>query len=182
MQWGELLVEAKLTETDFQTRSAAVVEAYRDFDEVFDRDLLPRVELRTLRQKEAAEFPEEFSQECEAANPSDAESGVRAAVAKAYQEAIVARGVAQQSMEPGYAGYQLIRNVLAAYAAARSFCVVHDQRRPDLREAWYRVMAAVRPAEMRVRCKVLTWQELAAFLPEPLQQFLDRKYGIVAVN
>jgi hypothetical protein len=56
---------------------------------------------------------------------------------------------------------------------------VHDERRPDLREAWFQVMAAVKPAEMRVRCKVLTWQELAALLPEGLQDFLDLKYGIV---
>ena len=27
--------------------------------------------------------------------------------------------------------------------------------------------------------KVLTWQELAAVLPGELQEFLDRKYGIV---
>jgi hypothetical protein len=33
---------------------------------------------------------------------------------------------------------------------------------------------------MRVRLKVLTWQELAAMLPEGLQNFLDLKYGIVA--
>ena len=33
---------------------------------------------------------------------------------------------------------------------------------------------------MRVRLKVLTWQELAALLPDPLQEFLDLKYGIVA--
>jgi len=42
------------------------------------------------------------------------------------------------------------------------------------------VMAAVKSAEMRVRLKVLTWQELAALLPEGWQEFLDRKYGIVA--
>src|ERR1700733_11386030 len=36
MRWGSLLVEAKLTEGDFQTRAANVVEAYRDFDAVFD--------------------------------------------------------------------------------------------------------------------------------------------------
>ncbi|WP_263352570.1 PGN_0703 family putative restriction endonuclease [Acidicapsa acidisoli] len=182
MRWGGLLVEAKLTEADFQTRSATVVEAYRDFDEVFDRDLLPRVKLRTLRQKAAAEFPEEFSQEWEASDAPDDERNVRAAAAKAYQQAIVAKGVAQQPVEPGYAGYQLIRNVLAAYATGCSFCVMHDQRRPDLREAWFRVITAVRRAEMRVRCKVLTWQELAALLPEPLREFLDRKYGIVAVD
>jgi hypothetical protein len=34
--------------------------------------------------------------------------------------------------------------------------------------------------EMRVRMKVLTWQELAAALPEELRSFLDVKYGIVA--
>jgi hypothetical protein len=82
--------------------------------------------------------------------------------------------------EAGYASYQLIRNVLAAYAQESSFCVLHDERRPDLREAWFEVMAAVKSAEMRVRLKVLTWQELAAMLPDGLQEFLDLKYGIVA--
>jgi hypothetical protein len=31
-----------------------------------------------------------------------------------------------------------------------------------------------------MRLKVLTWQELAAYLPDELQEFLDLKYGIVA--
>jgi hypothetical protein len=182
MRWGGLLVEAKLTETDFQTRSAAVVEAYRDFDEVFERDLLPKVKLRTARRKQAVEFAEEFSQEWEGADISADELDGRAKIASAYQAAIVTKGEAQQAAEPGYAGYQLIRNVLAAYAAGCNFCVLHDQRRPDLREAWFRVMTAVRSAEMRVRCKVLTWQELATLLPEPLREFLERKYGIVAAS
>jgi hypothetical protein len=38
----------------------------------------------------------------------------------------------------------------------------------------------VKSAAMRTRLKVLTWQELAAFLPDELQEFLDLKYGIVA--
>ena len=172
MRWGSLLVEAKLTEGDFQTRAAAVVEGYRDFDAVFERELLPRVEIRTARRKQAVEFAEEFTQEWEDA-AADEE------VAREFQEGIVARAREAESAEAGYAGYQLIRNVLAAYAEGCNFCVVHDERRPDLREAWFEVMAAVKPAQMRVRCKVLTWQELAAFLPEPLQEFLDRKYGIV---
>jgi hypothetical protein len=83
------------------------------------------------------------------------------------------------AVEVGYAGYQLIRNVLAAHTEGCSFCVVHDDRRPDLREAWYEVLAAVKPAELRVRLSVLTWQELAEHLPEELQEFLDWKYGIV---
>jgi hypothetical protein len=41
------------------------------------------------------------------------------------------------------------------------------------------VMSAVKAAALRVRLKVLTWQELAAALPEDLQQFLSTKYGIV---
>jgi hypothetical protein len=165
-------VEAKLTEGDFQTRAAAVVEGYRDFDAVFERELLPRVEIRTARRKQAVEFAEEFTQEWEDA-AADEE------VAREFQEGIVARAREAESAEAGYAGYQLIRNVLAAYAEGCNFCVVHDERRPDLREAWFEVMAAVKPAQMRVRCKVLTWQELAGLAPEGLQEFLDWKYGIV---
>ena len=35
MRLGTLLVEAKLTEGDFQARELKTVEAYRDFDFVF---------------------------------------------------------------------------------------------------------------------------------------------------
>jgi hypothetical protein len=180
MRLGSLLVEAKLTENDFQSRDAILVESYRDFDEVFERELLPRVELRMLRRKEAVEFPEEFSQEPEDVSVSDDEMDLRAEVANVYQTAIVAKGAAQQPATPGYASYQLIRNVLAAYAHGCSFCLMHDERRPDLREAWFQVMAAVKSAEMRVRLKAITWQELAAALPEGLQEFLNWKYGIAA--
>ena len=44
------------------------MEAYRDFDAVFERELLPRVELRTERRKEPVEFPEDYSQEFEGLN------------------------------------------------------------------------------------------------------------------
>jgi hypothetical protein len=166
LRLGSLLIEAKLTESDFQTRKAEFVEAYRGFDDVFERDALPRTNVRVGRRMEAIEFPENYSQEyepiVEGAVPIPPESTPAVAVA------------------PGYASYQLIRNVLAARAQGCSFCVLHDERRPDLREAWFQVMAAVRSAEMRVRLKVLTWQELAAFLPAGLQEFLDVKYGIVA--
>jgi hypothetical protein len=211
MRLGSLLVEAKLTEGDFQTRTAAVVEAYRDFDAVFDRELLPRVQLATKRRREATEFPELYSQEIEQATEkrfalkghdfsraaSVAEStwagrdgfqpihsspeGCLSPIPLEYTDSSSASEFAAPvAAESGYASYQLIRNVLAAYAQGCSFCVVHDQRRPDLREAWFEVMAAVKLAGMRVRLKVLTWQELAAMLPEGLQEFLDLKYGIVA--
>jgi hypothetical protein len=76
--------------------------------------------------------------------------------------------------------YQLIRNVLAAHASHCGFCVLVDARRPDLIESWYAVLRCIRPVDLRVRCKILTWQELCMVLPEPLVEFLDAKYGIVA--
>jgi len=122
---GDLFVEAKLTETDFQTASKEVVEQYRQFARVFARKELPQRNGR-------------------------------------------------------YLGYQLIRNVLAAHATGASFCLLADARRPDLREQWFAIMRCVREAEMRTRCKMLTWQELAEVLPERLRCFLAEKYGIGA--
>ena len=123
MKLGSLLVEAKLTEADFQSCAERHLLRYRDLDEVFERDQLPRAAER-------------------------------------------------------YGSYQLIRNVLAAHALGCSFCVLLDSRRPDLREQWYAVMRCVRPHELRVRCKVLTWQELATAAPIKLRNFLQEKYGI----
>jgi hypothetical protein len=181
MHLGSLLVEAKLTEGDFQTREPALVEAYRDFDVVFDQELLPRVELFTARRKEPVEFPEDYSQEFE----SVVDTTLPSSILNEFQ-ALSASALAAEEFNSnraavlGYASYQLIRNVLAAYVTGCSFCVIHDERRPDLREEWFQVMAAVKSAEMRVRMKVLTWQELVAHLPDDLQEFLDLKYGIVA--
>ena len=166
MRLGSLLVEAKLTEADFQSRAARIVESYRDFDEIFDRDLLPRTEIRAARIRTTSEFPEDISQEFESVL-GDPES-------QTFVDAPL-----PPSGEAGYASYQLIRNVLAAHAAGASFCAMYDERRPDLREQWFCVMAAVKSAELRTRLKALTWQELAALLPAELQQFLDVKYGIV---
>ena len=195
MRWGSLLVEAKLTEGDFQTCKAGVVEGYRDFDVVFERELLPRVELAVKRRREATEFPEDYSQEFEGAGEVDgmilsgAEArpslvdltyGLKPVPFSEPGSSVPFTGASHSvGGEAGYAGYQLIRNVLAAYAEGCSFCVVHDERRPDLREAWFQVMLAVKSAEMRVRLKVMTWQELAGSLPEGLRGFLDWKYGIV---
>ncbi len=164
MQWGSLLAEAKLTEADFQICEQRVVQAYRDFDEVFDRERLPAVQVPVGRRKLETEFPEDYSQQEIFGEPD---------------EPRVLQLIPREWVD-GYESYQLIRNVLAAHAQGASFCVFHDERRPDLREAWFRVMTAVRSAEMKMRLKVLTWQELAGALPEALQVFLDRKYGIVA--
>ena len=181
MRLGSLLVEAKLTESDFQMCECSVAESYRDFDTVFDRELLPRVGLPPKRRKQDAEFPENYSQEFESlvAPPETdlrkVKEDLGGVIAAPQSQEIRTR----ESGELGYASYQLIRNVLAACAEECSFCVMHDERRPDLREEWFQVMRAVKGAELRTRLKVITWQELAAFLPSELQIFLDLKYGIV---
>jgi hypothetical protein len=120
---SDLMVEAKLTESDFQTKSKDVLRRYRDFAKVFALSKLPQT-------------------------------------------------------RDTYQGYQLIRNVLAAYANDFSFCVLLDERRPDLIEMWYAVMQAVKPHALRLRAKVLTYQELLPVLPVELQEFLGQKYGI----
>ena len=79
-------------------------------------------------------------------------------------------------------GYQLIRNVLAAFAGETAFCVLCDARRRDLVEMWYSVLAAVHAPGFCWRLKLLTWQELAAQLPAGLREFLEVKYGIVSTS
>jgi hypothetical protein len=126
MRLGNLLIEAKLTESDFQRAPKGLVHAYRDFAEVFDEEEMPQTGRDFL---------------C----------------------------------------YQLIRNVLAAHASGCAFCLLTDARRPELIEDWYAEMKCVRSVDLRMRCKVLTWQELATALPRSLQTFLREKYGIAGV-
>jgi hypothetical protein len=122
-----LLVEAKLTESDFQSAEKGVLWAYRDFSDVFDRQQLPQTSDR-------------------------------------------------------YFSYQLLRNVLAAYAQQCSFCVLLDSRRPDLADAWYAVMKCVKPVGLRIKLRISTWQEVAEDVPPKLRDFLATKYGINPPN
>ncbi len=123
LRLGSLLVEAKLTETDFQRAPKRRLDGYRDFENVFESERLPQ----------SAEF---------------------------------------------FESYQILRNVMAAYASGRSLCVMVDERRPDLIERYYAVLSCVQPIELRTVCRVLTWQELARVLPGKLRAFLRGKYGI----
>jgi hypothetical protein len=123
LRLGTLLVEAKLTENDFQSAEKSVLRGYRDFAEVFHEARLPQTSKR-------------------------------------------------------YLSYQLLRNVLAAYALECSFSVLVDARRPDLVDAWYSVMKCVQPFDLRTRLRISTWQELAKVTPPAVQAFLAAKYGI----
>ena len=42
MKLGDLMVEAKLTETNFPTAPAGMIEQYRDVDDILDLTELPR--------------------------------------------------------------------------------------------------------------------------------------------
>jgi len=158
LQLGTLFLEAKLTESNFQTAAPRLIERYRDLETVFDITRLPRKTLYT-----PASHPpvEEFSQIEEP----------EASLLKPHTTPVLSRTLVD--------GYQLIRNVLAAFASDASFCVLCDARRSDLIETWYSVLAAVHRPTFACRLKLLTWQELAAVLPTDLQQFLEAKYGIL---
>ncbi len=78
-----------------------------------------------------------------------------------------------------YLSYQLIRNVLAvAERPSARFLVLHDARRPDLLREWWTLHAAIRGADLRCRCGLVLWQEIAATAAKPLREFLSTKYGL----
>ena len=123
MKFGNLLIEAKLTENSFESCGLPQMHAYENFRDTFHLSHLPR-------------------------------------------------------SSRNYRCYQLLRNVLAAKAHNATFCLLTDARRGDLIESWYEILAAIRPMELRVRCKMLTFQELSRALPGSLREFLNQKYGI----
>jgi hypothetical protein len=78
-----------------------------------------------------------------------------------------------------YRHYQLIRNILSADHYDACFCLICDRRRPDLHEAWREIIQAVMPLDLKLRCSLITWQEIAMTMPPDVQTFLEEKYGIV---
>ena len=82
------------------------------------------------------------------------------------------------TLDGQYRHYQLLRNVLAAHHLDFRFKLICDERRDDLIDAMSCVVSAVGDPELRARCDVVTWQEVARCVPEALQSFLLEKYGI----
>lgn len=169
---GNLFLEAKLTESSFQTAAPRLIERYRDLETVFDVTRLPRKTLHTPAIHPAVEdfsqLEPEFELEAQSAESRNPHISPEAPL----------KPRSASSQRTVIDGYQLIRNVLAAYAADTSFCVLCDARRQDLIEIWYSILSAVRSPTFATRLKLLTWQELAAALPKDLQHFLEAKYGI----
>jgi hypothetical protein len=159
LQLHNLFLEAKLTESNFQTAAPSLVERYRDLETIFDIIRLPR---KIVHSPATHPLAEDFSQLEE---PSPSASPPNPGPSRTLIQ-----------------GYQLIRNVLAAYAADASFCVLCDARRRDLIEIWYSILSAVHRPTFAARLKLVTWQELSATLPKDLQHFLETKYGIVQTS
>jgi hypothetical protein len=174
LQLGNLFLEAKLTESNFQTAAPRLIERYRDLETVFDLTRLPKKILSTPPSHPPVEdysLLEEHESESDVVNLYALKS---ARIFPAPPPLSIAT-----KTRTAITGYQLIRNVLAAYAADASFCVLSDARRHDLIETWYAILSAVHRPTFATRLKLLTWQELATTLPSDLQQFLEAKYGIV---
>jgi hypothetical protein len=161
LRLDNLFLEAKLTESNFQTAPPRLIERYRDLETVFDPDRLPRKILYTPASHPPVEDYSQLEEPTQSLTPSQPTSKSSRTVIDAYQ---------------------LIRNVLAAYAADAAFCVLCDARRHDLIETWYSILSAVHHPTFTTRLKLLTWQELATALPKDLQQFLEAKYGILPTN
>lgn len=76
------------------------------------------------------------------------------------------------------ANYQLVRNILAAYEFNAKFYLFIDARRPDLAKSFYQTVRCIKDMDLRQRCEVFYWQDIAAFCGTELQDFLKNKYGI----
>jgi len=176
LQLGNLFLEAKLTESNFQTAAPRLIERYRDFETIFDSDRLPRKIIFSSASQAAEDFSQLEEQIVSPSSRLDHERGQRV-------ESLVEKSAFFPKPSGNVVqGYQLIRNVLAAYASDAGFCVLCDARRPDLIEIWYSVLAAVHSHTFATRLKLLTWQELSTALPKDLQQFLEAKYGILPAD
>jgi hypothetical protein len=209
LQLGNLFLEAKLTESNFQTAAPRLIERYRDLETVFDLTRLPRKLLHTpashppaedySQLEDSPEIEEDPEIEFDPVTNEPAAADVNAVIlSRAKNPRISSKPprtptrakatIAAQAVQNASStrtlihGYQLIRNVLAAYASDTGFCVLCDARRHDLIEIWYAILSAVHSYTFATRLKLLTWQELSTTLPQDLQQFLEAKYGIVPTD
>jgi hypothetical protein len=157
LQLANLFIEAKLTESNFQTASPRLIERYRDLETIFAIERLPSKIITPSPTHPPTEDFSDLEEPPTITSPTATPARSRTVIQ----------------------GYQLIRNVLAAFASDASFCVLCDARRHDLIETWYSILTAVHYPSFAWRLKLLTWQELTTALPEDLQKFLEAKYGIL---
>jgi len=169
-----LLVEAKLTESDFQRAPLSAVERYPAFSEIFDLPSLPITTPLEAFQEEPQD--PQYSPAIPKIQASDDDRPWTPEPDLPPNLSTTNKPKIQR--QPILHSYQLVRGVLAAHHEDKRFVVLCDRRRADLIERWFQILRAIRPYELRSRCALLTWQELAATLPITLQHFLETKYGI----
>jgi len=178
LRLDNLFLEAKLTESNFQTAPPRLIERYRDLESVFDPDRLPRKILYTPASHPPVEDYSQLEPAIEGEYDIQLENPTASPSFRPERSGVEKPASLPKSSRTVIDAYQLIRNVLAAYAADAGFCVLCDARRHDLIETWYSILSAVHHPTFTTRLKLLTWQELATVLPKDLQQFLEAKYGI----
>ena len=77
-----------------------------------------------------------------------------------------------------YCNYQVIRNVLAAAQHGKRHMLICDGRRSDLVREYFATVSCVRDEQVRMKCRVVFWQEIVRVAGEELATFLDARYGI----
>lgn len=77
-----------------------------------------------------------------------------------------------------YCNYQIIRNILAAAQHGKRHMLICDERRPDLLREYMMTASCIRDESVRMRCRVVFWQEIARVAGRELATFLASRYGI----
>lgn len=78
----------------------------------------------------------------------------------------------------GYAGYQIVRGLLAAARCGGRYVVLLDGRRADLADLCFGVVTAAHAEATRSLFQLRTWQEIAACVPPVVREFLATRFGI----
>jgi hypothetical protein len=77
-----------------------------------------------------------------------------------------------------YDNYQLIRNLLASAQHGRKHMLLCDERRADLVRRYMTTVSCLRDAGLRMKCRVIFWQEILAECGESLRHWVEEKYGM----
>jgi len=77
-----------------------------------------------------------------------------------------------------YDNYQIIRNLLASAQHGRKHILLCDERRTDLVRRYMTTVSCLRDVGLRMKCRVVFWQEVLTECGESLRQWIEEKYGM----
>lgn len=77
-----------------------------------------------------------------------------------------------------FCNYQIIRNILAATQYGKRHKLICDERRSDLVREYMMTVSCIRDERVRIRCRVVFWQEIGRVAGRELATFLASRYGI----